>query len=407
MEKKRVVITGLGVISAIGNNVPAFWDSIVSCRTGVAPIEAVDRALLRFENGCEIKNYHPLDHFSSKELDLLDRFSQYALIAAKEAIADAKIEWTDELKSRTCLIMGASVGGQDTQDKAHIDIYRDSKGRVHPLTIPRSMPNAAASCIAMKYGITGPTLTISTACASSNHAIGNAYWMVRNGVADMAITGGSEAQFSLVALKAWEAIRVVAQDTCRPFSKDRPGMILGEGGAVLILEELEMAQARGAAIYAEIIGFGMSSDAGHITRPEQKGAETAMRLALADAHILPEQINYINAHGTGTAVNDSMETAAIINVFELHANKLAISSTKSMHGHALAASGAMEAVATTLALKHQILPPTANFVEKDPECDLDVVPNASRKANINFALSNSFAFGGLNAVLAFRKWDGN
>jgi nodulation protein E len=223
----------------------------------------------------------------------------------------------------------------------------------------------------------------------------------------MAITGGSETPLSYGFLKAWEALRVVAQDTCRPFSKDRQGMILGEGSAMLILETLESAQKRGAKIYAEIIGFGMSSDASHITKPNQKGAENAMQRALKDAEISTSEIDYINAHGTGTAVNDAMETASIKSVFGDHSNTLAVSSTKSLHGHALGAASALEAVATALALKHQVLPPTANFVEKDPECDLDVVPNQSREAKVEYALSNSFAFGGLNAVLAFKRWDGN
>jgi nodulation protein E len=259
----------------------------------------------------------------------------------------------------------------------------------------------------MEYGITGIAYAVSTACSSSNHAIGNAFWLVRNGLCDMAITGGSEVTLSYGYLKAWEAIRVVAPDTCRPFSKTRQGMVLGEGGAMLVLESLESATKRGAKIYGEVVGFGMSSDAGHITKPNQLGAETAMQMAMEDAEISPEKIDYINAHGTGTMVNDAMETAAIKNVFGEHSKKLAVSATKSLHGHVLGGTSAIEAVATTLALKHQVFPPTANFEERDEECDLDVVPNKSRQGVINYALSNSFAFGGLNAVLAFKKWDRN
>ena len=403
--KQRVVITGLGVISSIGKSVDEFWNSIVNCRTGIAPIKSVDLDLIRFQNGAEVKDYNPLDFFTAKQLDLIDLFSQYGIIAARQAVADSKIEWSDELKSRTCVIAGSSIGGQNTQDRAHREIYKENQSRVHPLTIPRIMPNAATSHISMEFGITGPSFTISTACSSSNHAIGQAYWMVRNGIADVAITGGSETPFSLISLKSWEAIRVIAQDTCRPFSLNRPGMILGEGGAMLILETLELAQKRGATIYGEIVGFGMSSDAGHITRPEQKGAEQAMRSALADADLKPEAVDYINAHGTGTAVNDAMETAAIKNVFGDHAHKLAVSSTKSLHGHALGATSALEAIATTMALNSQIIPPTANYLEHDPECDLDIVPNQARPANIRYATSNSFAFGGLNAVLVFKKWE--
>jgi nodulation protein E len=265
------------------------------------------------------------------------------------------------------------------------------------------MANAGASHISMEFGITGPSYTISTACSSSSHAIGQAFWMVRSGAAPLAITGGSEAPFSFGLLKAWEALRVVSPDTCRPFSKDRKGMILGEGGAMLVLEPLEAARARGARIYAEIAGFGMSSDACHITQPSAEGAARAMRAAVCDAHLMPEVVGYINAHGTGTPANDFTETAAIRAVFGPHADRLAVSSTKSMHGHALGAAGALEALAAILALRYGFLPPTANYNEPDPQCDLDVVPNVARRADIEYALSNSFAFGGLNAVLLFRR----
>jgi len=274
---------------------------------------------------------------------------------------------------------------------------------VHPLTIPKTMANAGASHISMEFGITGPSYTISTACSSASHAIGQAFWMVRSGMAPLAITGGSEAPFSFGILKAWEALRVVSPDTCRPFSKDRSGMVLGEGAAMLVLEPFEAARARGARIHAEIVGFGMSSDASHITQPSADGAARAMRAALCDAHITPEAVAYINAHGTGTQANDPTETAAIRSVFGSHAGRLAVSSTKSMHGHALGAAGALEAVAAILALRDGFLPPTANFNTPDPECDLDVIPNVSRQADFDYAMSNSFAFGGLNAVLAFRS----
>jgi nodulation protein E len=335
----------------------------------------------------------------------MDKFAQFSLIAAREAVTDANIDWTDNLRKKTCVITGTSIGGQNSQEDIFTALYKEGKDRAPLFTIPRVMPNAGASQITMQYGITGFAYTVSTACASSNHAIGNAFWMVRNGVCDMAITGGSEIPLSYGFLKAWEALRVVAPDTCRPFSKGRQGMVLGEGGAMLVLESLDNAVARGAKIYGEIIGFGMSSDASHITKPNQAGAEAAMQMALDDARITADQIDYINAHGTGTQVNDAMETAAIKSVFGAHAQSLAASSTKSMHGHALGGTSAIEAVATALALKHQVLPPTANYTEPDPECDLDVVPNQAREGRINFALSNSFAFGGLNAVLAFKKWE--
>jgi nodulation protein E len=296
------------------------------------------------------------------------------------------------------------VGGQNTEDEGFVNLSRNNIPRVNPLTIPRTMENAAASRISLETGVVGPTYTVSTACSSANHAIGQAFWMVRGGAVRMAIAGGSEAVFSLGFLKAWEAMRVVSPDTCRPFSKDRRGLILGEGGAMLVLEPLESARARGAKIYGEIAGFGMSSDAYHITQPSPDGAARAMQGAIRDAALQPEDIGYINAHGTATQANDATETAAIRKVFGAHADRLAVSSTKSMHGHTLGAAGAIEAVATLLSLCNGVLPPTANFTDPDPACDLDVIPNQARQIQVNCALSNSFAFGGLNAVLAFRKY---
>jgi len=406
MQGRRVVITGMGVISSVGNTVDEFWDNIVNCRSGIAPMTMIDTEKVRIPNGAEVKNYNPKDHFEKKELDMLDRFAQFCLYSARAAVKQSGIEFTPELLSRTAVITGTSIGGQTTHDKTFQDLYLEKKGRAHPFTIPMIMPNAGSSQVSMAFGVTGPSYTISTACASSNHAIGNAFWLVRNGVCDTAISGGSETPFSFGFMKAWEAIRVVAQDTCRPFSKNRQGMILGEGGAMFVIETLESAQARGATIFAEIAGFGMSSDAGHITKPSQLGAEQAMRLALKDAGLEPGDIDYINAHGTGTSANDSMEAAAIKTVFGDHTPDIGVSSTKSMHGHVLGGTSALEALATTLAIYNDILPPTANYDELDPECDIDVVPNKSRPKVVNCAMSNSFAFGGLNAVLVFKKWKG-
>ncbi len=399
----RVAVTGLGVISALGHNCCEFWQSLTEARSGIAPLEAVDRSLLRFQNAAEVRNYDPARYFDDKEIGLLDRFSQFGAIAAREAVANSGIQWTPELRQDTAIVTGCCVGGQTTEDEGFVNLYRKNIPRVNPLTIPRTMENAAASRISLETGVVGPTYTVSTACSSSNHAIGQAFWMVRSGAVRLAIAGGSEAVFSLGFLKAWEAMRVVSPDTCRPFSRDRRGLILGEGGAMLILERLDDARARGAKIYGELIGFGMSSDAFHITQPSADGAARAMRACLADAGIEPETIGYINAHGTATPANDATETAAIHKVFAAHSSKLAVSSTKSMHGHALGAAGALEAVATLLAVDRGILPPTANFNEPDPACDLDVVPNQARAAQVEYALSNSFAFGGLNAVLAFRR----
>lgn len=405
MHNRRVVITGLGGICAIGKTVPEIWHNIVNCNSGIRTITGINTSTLRFKNAAEIQNYNPAEYFSSKDILFLDKFAQYALIAAQEAVTDANIPWTNELKEQTCIITGTSIGGEETQDKNFYQLYVDKVSTVNPLVIPRIMPNAGASHISMVYDITGFAYTISTACSSSNHAIGNAYWMVRNGVSEMAITGGSEAPISLGFMKGWEAIRAVSPETCRPFSKNRQGMILGEGAAMLILEPLENALERNAHIYAEIIGFGMSSDASHITKPAQRGPELAMRNALKDANISPNKIDYINAHGTGTHANDPMETNAVKAVFGDHAYKLKMSSTKSMHGHILGGTSAIEAVASALALKHQIFPPTANYDETDPECNLDVVPNKSVHGNLTCAMSNSFAFGGLNAVLILKKWN--
>jgi nodulation protein E len=397
----RVAITGLGMMCALGRNVHEGWQAMLAGRSGIGDIQLIDTATLRFRHGAEVSGYRPEEHFKNGHADLLDRFAQFAVIAAREAVADAGVALTPERAARTAVIVGSCVGGQATEDAGFQDLYRANRNRVHPLTIPKTMANAGASHICMEFGITGPAMAISTACSSANHAIGQAFWMVRNGEADLAITGGSEAPFSLGILKAWEAMRVVSPDTCRPFSKDRSGMILGEGGGMLVLEPLEAAQRRGAKIYAELVGFGMSADAHHITQPSVAGPAQAMRQAMAAGGMEPAVVGYINAHGTATPTNDPIESRAIAQVCGAH--RPLVSSTKSLHGHALGAAGALEAVATALALKHQIVPPTANFTTPDPECDVNLVANEARPANLECALSNSFAFGGLNAVLAFRR----
>jgi|SRR6202521_415784 len=402
MSARRVAVTGLGVICALGNNASETWNAVSEGRSGIAPITSVNPSKLRFRNGAQVRRYDPSHHFEANRVRLLDPFSQFLIIAAREALRDSGITLTPTLCEKTTIVTGSGMGGQSTQDAGFVELYQRGQLRVDPLIIPRAMANAGASQISMEFGITGPAYTISTACCSANHAIGQAFWMVRNGMVDLAIAGGSEAPFSFGILKAWEAMRVVSPDTCRPFSKDRRGLILGEGGAMLILEPLAEAKARSATIHAEVVGFGMSSDAHHVTHLSIDGPVRAMRATLRDAGLLPEQVGYINAHGSGTPVNDPLETRAIREVFGTHADRLAVSSTKSLHGHALGATGAMEAVCTILALRNGLLPPTANFTVPDPDCDLDVVPNCARPAQVEFALSNSFAFGGLNAVLAFR-----
>jgi nodulation protein E len=404
MAPRRVVVTGLGIISALGLDLAENWKSLCEGRSAIAPLEGVDgsRVGLKLQSAAQVRGFDPLKHFAGGKDAQLDRFAQFSVVSAREAFRDSKLELTPEQKKNSAIICGSAVGGQSAIEAGFEDLWVNGRGRVHPLTIPKTMANAGASHISMDLGLAGPVYTVSTACSSANHAIGQAFRLVRDGEAELAVTGGAEAFFTVGMLKAWEAMRVLAPDTCRPFSKDRRGMILGEGGAMMILEPLEFARARGAKIYAEICGMGMTSDAHHLTQPAIDGPARAMRGALREAGMAPEEVGYINAHGTGTAGNDPVETRAIHEVFGAHAKKLAVSSTKSMHGHALGAAGALEAIATILALYHGILPPTANFTEADPECDLDYIPNKSRPQRVKAALSNSFAFGGLNAVVAFR-----
>ena len=403
---KRVVITGLGVVSPIGNDAASFWNSMTECRSAIGPMTKVDGSTLRFQNVAEVRNFIAADHFDEKSLLWLDPFTQYGIVAAREAMVDSGLELTDELRDRGGVVTGSCLGGKMTEDELFYKLYAEGKQRHQPIAIPRAMSNAAASHISMEFGLTGPTFTISTACSSANHAIGQAFWLIRQGTIDIAVAGGSEAPICYGNLKAWESMRVVSQDTCRPFSRDRSGMILGEGAAMFVMETLESARKRGARIYAEIAGFGMSADAHHLTMPLSSGAAKAMRAALSDGGIAPEQVGYINAHGTATQANDPMEAEAIRSVFGQHTDALAVSSTKSMHGHALGAAGAIESAATILAIHNKVLPPTANFNEADPDCPLDVIPNEARPATVEAAISNSFAFGGLNAVVAFRRWNG-
>jgi nodulation protein E len=404
MMPRRVAITGLGIICPLGLNLSETWKSLSEGRPAIGPIRGIDCSTLRFQNGAQVRGFDPLKHFEGGKDAQIDRFAQFSVVAAREALRDSGLDLSPELRERGAIVCGSAVGGQAALETGFEDLYVAGRGRVHPLTIPKTMANAGASHISMDARVSGPTYTVSTACSSSNHAIGQAFRLVREGDAEVAITGGSEAPFTIGLLKAWEAMRVIAPDTCRPFSKDRRGMILGEGGAMMILEPLDAAEARGARIYAEICGSGMSSDAHHLTQPTVEGPARAMRAALRDAGLQPSQVGYINAHGTGTPGNDPTETRAIREVFGAHADNIAVSSTKSLHGHALGAAGALESIATILALYHGILPPTANYNERDPECDLDYVPNQPRAARVEAALSNSFAFGGLNAVVAFRAY---
>jgi nodulation protein E len=405
---QRVVITGMGCVSALGLSAQATWQAMREGRSGIGPLTGLQATDLRTPVAAQLKGYDPLAHFDEKRLVMLDPVSQYALLAAREAVAQAGLTCSGELAERAAVIIGTGIGGASTQDQMAKRLYGEGNPRVHPMAIVRVMPNAPASQISLELGLRGPVFAVASACASANHAIGQALMLLQSGVADVALAGGVEACITVGTVKAWEAMRVMADDTCRPFSQGRRGLVLGEGAGVFVLETLAHAQARGATILAELAGSGMSADAADIVMPDAGGAARAMRAAMAHAGLDPQDVGYINAHGTGTAANDKTETRAIHAVFGAHAQagakRLAVSSTKSMHGHALGAGGAIELIAVIGALRDGVLPPTINYLGPDPECDLDVVPNHAVRRQVHAALSNSFAFGGLNAVLALRRW---
>ena len=403
---RRVVVTGLGVVSALGTGYEEHSAGLKSGRLGIQPITRFDSERLMVKIAGEAKQFEGADHFNRSEIALLDRVSQMALVAAAEAKARAGLEISEELGLRTATILGSAMGGLNTQDENYYAVYHEMKNRVHPFIVPRLMSNAPVSQISMKHGLMGPAYVVSTACSSSNHAIGQAFHLVRSGGADVAFTGGAEAILCFGGMKAWEGLRVMSKDACRPFSKNRNGMVLGEGAAVLILEELSHAQARGATILGEISGFGMTADAGDIVQPTEDGPRRAMELALADGGVDASEVGYVNAHGTATAMNDRIEAGVIKTVLGAQADNVLVSSTKAMHGHAIGAAGALEAVATLMALSEGVVPSTIGHEEDDPDIGLDVVPNQAREQQVNAALSNSFAFGGLNAVLAMRRWQG-
>jgi len=402
----RVVVTGLGAITPLGHDVASYWDGLKRGADGIRPVELIAPERLNQKVLGEVKGFDPLKHFGERELPILDRVSQFAVVAAKQAIAQSGLSFEGELSERTAAIIGTGVGGQTTIDDSFKRLYEEQQPRVYPLTIPKLMANAPASQVSMHCGLRGPSFGVVSACASATHAIGLSYQLVRSGAAQCAVAGGAEASISFGAIKGWEAMRVMAPDKCRPFSKDRKGMIIGEGAALVVLETEEEARKRGADILAEVAGFGMSADAKDITAPDAGGMARAIVAALADAKVDRGGVQYINAHGTGTTANDRTETAALKASFGDHAGKLAISSTKSMIGHALGAAGALEMVATVMSLRDGVVAPTINYLGQDPECDLDYVPNEARDLSIDVALSNSFAFGGLNAVLVLRRYQG-
>jgi len=408
---RRVVITGVGVFASTGKDVDSFFENLLEARSAVCRITRFDPSALSVQIAAEIPDYCPQDYFPPKRLELLDYFTQYSLIAAREAMKSSGLEVSDEERPRFGVVMGTGMAGAHTFDSGYFNLYAKQATRLHPFTIPKIMHNAPTSQICMEFGAQGPSLATSTACSSSGHAIGAAFHLLKYDMADLMLAGGSEAPITYGTFRSWESVRVLAGGNgdparaCRPFSADREGLVLGEGAGVLVLEELEHARKRGAKIYAEIAGYGLSSDASHITQPTVDGPARAIRMALREAGANPEEVEYINAHGTGTRLNDPTETAVIKEVFGEHARRVWTSSTKSMHGHTLGAAGAIELVAAVMALERGMVPPTANFTQPDPECDLDCVPNQAREKKIRTAISNSFAFGGLNAVLLVRRLD--
>ena len=401
---KRVVITGAGTINALGFSVPETLTAMREGRCGIGELEFRDVERLAIRIGGQVKGYEPEERFNRQQLALYDRFTQFTLVAAREAIAQAGLEFSGELAARAGVVLGNSGGGMTTLDENYRSVYEEGKNRVHPFVVPKLMNNAAASHVSMEFNLKGPSFTVSTACASSNHAMAQAFQMVHGGVTPVMITGGSESMLCFGGVKAWEGLRVMSKDACRPFSANRSGMVQGEGAGVFVFEELEHAKARGAEILAEVAGFAMSSDASDIVMPSKQGAARAIRGALMDARIDATEVGYINAHGTGTAANDKTESAAVADVFGAHADRLMISSTKSMHGHLIGGTGAVELLACIMAVRDGIVAPTIGYEEPDPECALDVVPNEAREAHVDVALSNAFAFGGLNAVLALKRF---
>ncbi|MEO1312704.1 MAG: beta-ketoacyl-[acyl-carrier-protein] synthase family protein [Pseudomonadota bacterium] len=399
----RVVITGQGAISALGGTAAENLASMRDGRNGIGPLSFQDTERLSIRIGGQIGGYDPAARFSRQDITLFDKFTQFALIAADEAMAQSGLALTEELSAGAGVVLGTAGGGLQTQDENYRSVYEEGKNRVHPFVVPRLMNNAAASHVSMRHNFQGPSFTVATACASSNHAMGQAYNLIRSGVSKVMLTGGSESMLCFGGIKAWEGLRVMSKDGCRPFSANRNGMVQGEGAGVFVFEDYEHARARGAEILAEVIGFAMTSDASDIVMPNKQGAKRAIAGALRDAGINGDAVGYINAHGTGTAANDKTECSAVREVFGAHADSLMISSTKSMHGHLIGGTGAVELLACIMAVREGVIAPTINHEVPDPECDLDVVPNTAREASVDVALSNAFAFGGLNAVLAIRK----
>ena len=408
MPTRRVVVTGAGILSPVGNDRETFFSTLMAGKSGIRRLESAFVDALDTKIAGWIPDFDPLAHMSKSKAGAMDRVTQFAVVASQQAIADAGLDLESMDRERVGVYVGTGMGGSSSIEEGYVRLYRDNASRLKPFTVLMAMNNAAGSQVALEFGLTGPDLTFCTACSSSAVAIGEAARQIRHGYADVMLAGGAEALLTYGTIKAWEALRTLANEdadnpsaSCKPFSADRSGLVLGEGAAMVVLEDMESALARGAHIYAEIIGYGSSNDSSHITQPSVEGQARAMRRALADAGITADQLDYINAHGTGTKLNDVTETAAIKQVC---GSAIPVSSTKSMHGHLMGAAGAVEFVACLMALERQALPPTAHLAQPDPECDLDYIPNTGREnVRVNTVMSNSFAFGGTCGVLIARK----
>lgn len=414
-DGRRVVITGIGIVSPLGVGIEQNWSNLTAGKSGIGPITRFDASGYTTKIAGEVKGFRPEEFISKKELRKMDPFLQLALGAARLAFDDGRLKIEPEIAHRAGVYMGCGLGGLNTIEEWHKVLLDSGPKKVSPFFIPMLIGNMAPGLISIYHGAKGPNLSVQTACAAGTHAVGQAFHMILNGMADIMVTGGVESTVTPLGVAGFNAMRALStrndepERASRPFERDRDGFVLGEGASVLILEEMQMAVQRGAKIYAEVIGFGASGDAFHMAAPapDGEGAARCMREALYDAGISPAEVDYINAHGTSTDLNDKYETQAIKAIFGEHARKLAVSSTKSMTGHLLGAAGGLEAAYTALALDRQVIPPTINYENPDPDCDLDYVPNEARKASISVALSNSFGFGGTNGTLVFRKWTGN
>lgn len=404
----RVVITGMGGVSSIGMSVPEIYYSLKEGKSGIEQLEFPDVNRLKVKTGGQIKNFNPSDHFELRQVGRMDRFSQFALLAANEAITTSGLNYCSEDWSETAgVILGSSIGGIETINNSYKRVFEEGYNSLHPLTIPRIMNNSATSLISIEYKIQGPSFTISSACSSANHAMGLAYETIKSRKSDIMITGGSESFLSFGGIKPWESLRVLSQSKCRPFSKGRDGLVHGEGAGIFVFESLDSARKRRAEIVAEVVGFSMSSDASDLIKPNNVGPQKAIEGVLKDGMINLTDVDYINAHGTGTILNDKIECEAINKVFGTNSKSLKVSSTKAMHGHLIGATAAIELLACTLAISEKVIPPTINYLGPDPNCDLDVVPNYCQEVKeVDVVLNNSFAFGGMNAVLALKKYNG-